>query len=265
MALPTSGQISLNQIHLEAGGTSGSYVTINDSDIRGLSPAAGKTINTTSGSMISFSDLHGASSGLELVTHGVIINTNTNATSYSGSLAASCQSGDVVVIVKATGFGSNAYGSDTINGGSPTYRYSHRYWYNPYYSQHRFFHRTLTAAASSISLSCSEGASYARQGMFCYAFLLRGGATYKDVAAGASSNATHTVDSGASGNFLCSAILTDNAYAIPAMGYGYDGSYTFDRDMHMRVYWQMTTDSSATISKSVTTGGISAGTLIFEP
>jgi hypothetical protein len=264
MALPTSGQITLNQIHLEAGGTSGSYVTINDSDIRGLSPAAGKTINTTSGSMISFSDLHGASSGLELVTHGAIINTNNNSTSYSGSLAASCQSGDVVVIVKATGFGSNAYGTDTINGGSPTYRFSYRWWYNPFYSHHLVFHRTLTAAASSISLSCSEG-SFARQGMYCYAFLLRGGATYKDAASGAPTNYTHTVDSGASGNFLCSSILTDNAYAIPSMGYGYDGSYTFDRDMHMRVYWQMTTDSSATISKTVTTGGTSAATLIFEP
>ena len=36
MALPTSGAISLNQIHVEAGGTSGTQASINDSDIRGL-------------------------------------------------------------------------------------------------------------------------------------------------------------------------------------------------------------------------------------
>lgn len=264
MALPTSGQITLNQIHTEVGGTSGSYVTINDSDIRGLSPAAGKTINTASGSLIRFSDLHGASSGLSLVTHGAIINTNADATSYSGSLSASCQAGDVVVVVKATGYGAYAFGTNTINSGSVTTRRNERDWYNPLYSHFVIFHKTLTSAASSISLTCSEGSSN-RQGMYCYAFLLRGGATYKDQASGPTSGTTHTVDSGASGNFLFSAIMTDDAYSIPSMGYGYDGSYTFNTQMHMRVYWQMTTDSSATISKSVTTAGSAGATLIFEP
>ena len=36
MPLPSSGAISLNQIHVEAGGTSGTQCSINDSDIRGL-------------------------------------------------------------------------------------------------------------------------------------------------------------------------------------------------------------------------------------
>ena len=36
MALPSSGAISLNQMHVEVGGSSGSTCTINDSDIRGL-------------------------------------------------------------------------------------------------------------------------------------------------------------------------------------------------------------------------------------
>lgn len=36
MPLPTSGPISLNQMHVEAGGTSGTQCSLNDSDIRGL-------------------------------------------------------------------------------------------------------------------------------------------------------------------------------------------------------------------------------------
>jgi hypothetical protein len=54
MALPTSGAISLNQIHVEAGGSSGSIVSINDSDVRSL---IGKASGTTS----SFSQFYGAS------------------------------------------------------------------------------------------------------------------------------------------------------------------------------------------------------------
>jgi hypothetical protein len=56
MALPASGAINLNEIHVEAGGTTGASCTINDSDIRGLVSAA-------SGSAMDFADWYGASSG----------------------------------------------------------------------------------------------------------------------------------------------------------------------------------------------------------
>jgi len=36
MGLQTSGAISLNDLHVEAGGGSGSTATVNDSDIRDL-------------------------------------------------------------------------------------------------------------------------------------------------------------------------------------------------------------------------------------
>ena len=36
MALPSSGQLTLNQIHIEAGGTSGTEVRLSDSDVREL-------------------------------------------------------------------------------------------------------------------------------------------------------------------------------------------------------------------------------------
>ena len=45
MALPTSEHsLSLNQIHIEAGGSSGTTCSLNDSDIRGLTAAAGRLL-----------------------------------------------------------------------------------------------------------------------------------------------------------------------------------------------------------------------------
>lgn len=54
MPLQTSGPISLNEIHIEAGGTTGTTVSINDADIRGL-------ISKASGALMSFSEWYGAS------------------------------------------------------------------------------------------------------------------------------------------------------------------------------------------------------------
>lgn len=55
MALQSSGAISLNDIHIEAGGSSGTLCSINDSDIRAL-------IGKTSGATSSFNQFYGASS-----------------------------------------------------------------------------------------------------------------------------------------------------------------------------------------------------------
>tara|TARA_R100000951_G_scaffold49592_3_gene41904 strand:- start:911 stop:1627 length:717 start_codon:yes stop_codon:yes gene_type:complete len=52
--IPTSGAISLNQMHTEVGGSSGSTVSINDADIRGL-------IGKASGATMSFNEWYGAS------------------------------------------------------------------------------------------------------------------------------------------------------------------------------------------------------------
>ena len=54
MPLQSSGAISLNQIHVEAGGTSGTTASINDSDIRAL-------ISKASGATMSFNEWYGAS------------------------------------------------------------------------------------------------------------------------------------------------------------------------------------------------------------
>lgn len=60
MALQTSGAISLDDIHVEAGGSTGTQCSINDSDIRSLDEASGKTINNTTNTTIDFDDFYGA-------------------------------------------------------------------------------------------------------------------------------------------------------------------------------------------------------------
>lgn len=53
MTLQNSGAISLNQIHIEAGGYSGTTASLNDADIRGL-------IGKSSGATMSFNEWYGA-------------------------------------------------------------------------------------------------------------------------------------------------------------------------------------------------------------
>tara|TARA_A100001015_G_scaffold316413_1_gene430608 strand:+ start:2308 stop:2937 length:630 start_codon:yes stop_codon:yes gene_type:complete len=82
MALQTSGAISLNQIHVEAGGSSGTQASINDSDIRGL-------ISKGSGATMSFSEWYGASNVAIVNEQFNVIEYQVNAedgttTVYSG-------------------------------------------------------------------------------------------------------------------------------------------------------------------------------------
>tara|TARA_B100001996_G_scaffold201803_2_gene154523 strand:+ start:13635 stop:14453 length:819 start_codon:yes stop_codon:yes gene_type:complete len=85
MALQSSGAISLNEMHIEAGGSSGSQCTVNDSDIRGL-------IGKGSGAQMAFNEWYGASAvndcsfnGSTITkTHQFIQNTYTTK-GYCGS------------------------------------------------------------------------------------------------------------------------------------------------------------------------------------
>lgn len=64
MPLPTSGALSLGDIHVEAAGSGYAFAStssLNDADIRGLTAASGYTINATPGTTISIGDFYGAS------------------------------------------------------------------------------------------------------------------------------------------------------------------------------------------------------------
>ena len=68
MALQTSGTISLDDIHVEAGGTTSTEATINDADIISL-------IGKTAGTAMSFNEWYGASAGFQATTSGVSVNS----------------------------------------------------------------------------------------------------------------------------------------------------------------------------------------------
>lgn len=62
MVLPTSGPLSIDQIHIEAGGATTTAASLNDTDIRALTPASGKTINSTPNTTIDVFNFYGATS-----------------------------------------------------------------------------------------------------------------------------------------------------------------------------------------------------------
>lgn len=76
MAVVSSGQVSLNDIHVEAGGTSGTECSFNDSDIRGL-------ISASAASEMEMSDWYGAAATatLRFVVRGAQGGSSTNESS----------------------------------------------------------------------------------------------------------------------------------------------------------------------------------------
>ena len=133
MALPTSGALTLDQIHVEAGGSSGTTASLNDSDIRGLNAGAGRTINSTLGTNIDFADFYGASgasfSAITMVvgdvtetTQGYVNNVGTDrgfvASSSTGSMSPTSDSnflgGATVTRLFMDGDSNNIQGTTSI-------------------------------------------------------------------------------------------------------------------------------------------------------
>ena len=99
MALTGSGAISLNEMHIEAGGSSGTTCTINDSDIRGL-------IGKSSGAAMAFNEWYGASAnlasgGTESDSGGYHIHTFTS----SGTLTVNTAGSMEIVMIGGGGGG----------------------------------------------------------------------------------------------------------------------------------------------------------------
>ena len=129
MALATSGALTLDQIHVEAGGTTGTTCSLNDSDIRGLNAASGRTINSTLGTNIDFADFYGASSAFTMtLTVGSSITTTVGQystvttvlrgfTSSIGSLSPTSNSsflgGATISAIRNFGTSDNLSGSST--------------------------------------------------------------------------------------------------------------------------------------------------------
>ena len=94
MALQSSGSISLNQIHIEAGGTSGTECSINDADIRDLidEPAGNHGSNS-----LSFNQWYGASAA-STVTLTSAGNVNGQAQRQQITVSDFISAGDTLII-----------------------------------------------------------------------------------------------------------------------------------------------------------------------
>jgi hypothetical protein len=116
MALQTSGAISLNDIHIEAGGSSGTQVSMNDSDIRGL-------IGKASGVSMSFSEWYGAAS----TAVGVItIAANQFSYGYSAGVSGVLAYGSVSpspFYFKGTQIIQAVYNEVSVKGSPTTYKF----------------------------------------------------------------------------------------------------------------------------------------------
>lgn len=110
MPLQTSGAISLNQIHVEAGGSSGTTASLNDSDIRAL-------INKGSGATMSFNEWYGASASTSFtVTQGSSGSTVGFFSGSFGSISPASFDGATIRQLSVT--------TIAVKGGSTSYMFS---------------------------------------------------------------------------------------------------------------------------------------------
>ena len=101
MATPSSGAISLDQMNVEAGGSSGSTVSMNDSQIRFLDS---KSANATS----SFNDFYGIEAGGGIMSVGGSVTTTSQTVNYQTIFTTISVRG-----FAGSSFGSSAHGSLT--------------------------------------------------------------------------------------------------------------------------------------------------------
>ena len=148
MALPASGTLSLNEIHIEAGGTTATEAGINDADIRGL-------ISKSSGTAMSFNEWYGASSLLTLTAQSntIVSNSSTSITATTPSFAA----GDIalVTIFKLSNSNSGTPGTPTgftsIATATATAYISNKGGNTYYYYRMNTCYKVLAAGDTSIT------------------------------------------------------------------------------------------------------------------
>ena len=104
MALQTSGAISLNDMHVEAGGTSGTEVSLNDADIRDL-------ISKGAGAQARFSEWYGAAREYAFSIVDDVANADVRALAISDGW-----DGNEPLVVNVTS-GTTVYSTTTSTGG----------------------------------------------------------------------------------------------------------------------------------------------------
>jgi hypothetical protein len=114
MPLPSSGQITLDEMHVEAGGSTTTEGAVNDADIRSLIGAA------SGGPNLAFTDWYGAS-GAVPITINITISSNTNNYNLWNSKGGTYSAGNTTVnvtinsgvIIGSTSTGTYAFDTGT--------------------------------------------------------------------------------------------------------------------------------------------------------
>lgn len=160
MALQTSGAISLNDIHIEAGGSSGTNASINDADIRGLISKASETT-------MSFSEWYGASNILTMSAQS--LNTATGSasgTSFSTTMP-TFAAGDIAIvaitITNANSYSPPNFAINLPSGWSSVYA-SQATSIDGYYGKDqisyircfRIYYKILTSSDTSVTHSVTR-------------------------------------------------------------------------------------------------------------
>ena len=158
MAVTSSGMIGLNEIHVEAGGSSGSACTINDSDIRGL-------IGKSSGAYVAFSNYYGASNSID--TQSLVVGTVTPHPTYTGTYIGAVQGGRYSPS-QAGIWSAGSLSDGTCNFKSGSY-YRGLYWQSTYaYSSSTKAHFNIAGTHSNsgwTSLNTGTGTTFTRSSM----------------------------------------------------------------------------------------------------
>jgi len=103
MALPSSGAITLSQMHVEVGGGATAQASLNDADIRGL-------ISKSSGAQMSFNEWYGASATSLATDTNSMINTGNGIAVYqSRSVTSAIAISTADVYIKVTRSGQYVY------------------------------------------------------------------------------------------------------------------------------------------------------------
>jgi hypothetical protein len=147
MAIPSSGPISLNQFHVEAGGGSGTQASLNDSDIRGL-------IGKTSGAQMAFNEWYGASSFTPPALGTYRVSNFLPSPYVVGYPSISAYTFDNVNYYASTSWGPNSGNWTFVNGGyggnTATIGYI-RFSGTPVNYDGNYFHYTGTATGINVT------------------------------------------------------------------------------------------------------------------
>ena len=117
MALQSSGQISLNDMNVEAGGTTGTLININAAAIRDM-------ISKGAGTQMSFSEWYGASSGPTLPSTQTVIKSSAVGGTGVSNNSFTVYDSNNMMFVNSTQVYYTTNGGSTWNASTPNYHFN---------------------------------------------------------------------------------------------------------------------------------------------